>query len=225
MTGEIVEFAANGGVAPGYLARPETPSGSAVVVIQEWWGLMPEIKGVCDRFAADGFYALAPDLYRGDTAEQPDEAKQRMMAMSIEETEQDLRGAVDFVAEAANAEKVGTIGWCLGGGLSVFAASLNPKVAACVSYYYVMPHKKPDFSQVKAPVLMHFGTADEWISRADADALADEIRAGGAEVETEFYDGAGHAFFNATNRLGTYDEAAADRSWERSTAFFAQHLG
>lgn len=225
MAGTNIEFPANGGTAPGYLAKPESGSGPAVVVLQEWWGLQPEIKAVADRFAAEGFVALAPDLYRGETTDQPDEAGQKMMAMNIDQAEKDLRGAVDFVAAEAGASKVGTIGWCLGGGLSVWAASLNPKVGAAVSYYYVLPHKKPDFSQISAPVLMHFGTADDFISVDDANALAGEIRAGGASVDVEFYEGQGHAFFNSENRIGTFNAEAAERSWNSSLGFFHEHLG
>lgn len=224
MSAANVEFSANGGTAPGYLARPANPNGKAVVVIQEWWGLVPEITAVCDRFAAEGFYALSPDLYRGATTDQPDEAQQKMMALNMEQTEQDLRGAVDFVAGEAGTEKVGVIGFCLGGGLSVFAASLNPKVAACSSFYYVMPHKKPDFSHISAPVLMHFGSEDAFISVEKANVLVEEMRAAGVSVTAEFYDDCGHAFFNASDRLGTYNAAAADLAWHRTAELFKQNL-
>jgi carboxymethylenebutenolidase len=224
MAGSNIEFPSNGGTAPGYLARPESGTGPAVVVLQEWWGLVPEIRDVCDRFAEAGFVALAPDLYRGETASQPDEAQQKMMAMSMEQTEKDLRGAIDFVAQEAGVEKVGTVGFCLGGGLSVFAASLNPKVAACVSYYYVMPHAKPDFSKITAPVLMHFGTDDAFMSQDDVNGLVEEMRAAGVEVRLEWYEGAGHAFFNKEDRLGTYNAEAAERSWQITTEFFNENL-
>ena len=150
-----VEFQANGGTAPGYLATPESGSGPAVVVLQEWWGLDGHIKDVCDRLASEGFFALAPDLYRGETADQPDEAEQKMMAMSMDQAEKDMRGAVDFLAaqDGVEGDGVGSVGFCLGGGLSVWAATVNPKVDAVVTYYYVMPHGKPDFSKIDAPVL------------------------------------------------------------------------
>src|SRR5687767_5642365 len=123
-----IEFEANGGTAKGYLAEPEG-EGPGVVVLQEWWGLEDHIRDICDRFAAEGFVALAPDLYHGETTEQPSEAEQKMMAMNIAETEREVRGAIKHLA--AN-EKVsggiGTVGFCLGGGLSVWAASLNPQV-------------------------------------------------------------------------------------------------
>jgi carboxymethylenebutenolidase len=222
-----VEYESNGGKAPGYLALPESGSGPGVVVMQEWWGLDSHIRDVCDRFAADGFIALAPDLFRGETTDQPDEAQQKMMAMSMEQAEKDMRGAVDYVAaqEGFEGDGVGVVGFCLGGGLAVWAATLNPKVNAVVSFYYVMPHGKPDFSQIDAPVLGHFGTADDFVSVDDAKALEQEIRAGGADVTFEFYEDAGHAFFNDTNRLGTHHEGHARKAWERTTGFFRRHLG
>ena len=220
-----VEFQANGGTAPGYLAAPEGKA-PGVVVLQEWWGLEPHIRDVCDRLAGEGFLALAPDLYRGETTEQPDEAEQKMMAMSMEQAEKDMRGAVDYVAEHEQFEGkgVGSVGFCLGGGLAVWAATANPKVKASVSYYYVMPHGKPDFSKVQGPVLGHFGTGDDFVSVDDAKALEEEIRSAGNEVEFHFYEGAGHAFFNDTDRLGTYHEDHAKTSWERTVSFFREHL-
>jgi carboxymethylenebutenolidase len=221
-----VEFESNGATAPGYLAAPESGRGPATVVLQEWWGLDDHIRSVCDRFAGEGFLALAPDLYRGKTTEQPDEAQQLMMALSMDQAEKDMRGAVDYLAghEGFEGKGVGSVGFCLGGGLSVWAASANPKVAAVVSYYYVLPAGKPDFSKVRGPVLGHFGTADDFVSVEDAKALEAEMRDAGVDAHFEFYEGAGHAFFNDTNRLGTYDPDAAARSWERTVEFFRQNL-
>src|ERR671923_2793832 len=128
-----VEFEANGATASGYLAEPEG-EGPGVVVLQEWWGVDDHIRDVCDRFAREGFVALAPDLYRGETTDQPDEAQQKMMAMSMEQAEKDMRGAVDYLAshEGFEGSGVGAVGFCLGGGLAVWAATANPKVAAAV---------------------------------------------------------------------------------------------
>jgi carboxymethylenebutenolidase len=221
-----VEFEANGGTAPGYLAEPESGRGPGVVVLQEWWGVEPHIRDVCDRLAQEGFIALAPDLYRGETTDQPDEAQQKMMAMSMDQAEKDMRGAVDYVAahEGFEGEGVGVVGFCLGGGLAVWAATVNPKVAAVSSFYYVMPHGKPDFSKVGAPVLGHFGTADEFVSVEDAKALEQAMKSAGADAKFEFYEGAGHAFFNDRDRLGTYDEEHARTAWQRTIDFFHRHL-
>lgn len=221
-----ITYPLNGHEAPGYLATPESGSGPGVVVLQEWWGLEDHIKDICDRLAGAGFLALAPDLYRGETTDQPSEAEQKMMAMSMDQAELDMRAAVDYLDghEASSGSGIGSIGFCLGGGLSVWAASANDKVDAVVTYYYVMPHGKPDFSKVDAPVLGHFGTADEFVSVDDAKDLEQELSDAGVDVDFEFYEGAGHAFFNDTDRLGTYDPQAAERSWDRSVEFLRSNL-
>lgn len=225
MAGKMVDFASNGGTAHGYLATPDNPNGRALVVIQEWWGLQPEIEGVADRYAEAGYFALAPDLYYGDKTEHPSEAEQKLMALNVEQAEKDLRGAVDYVAEVSGAQKVGSTGYCIGGALSIFAATLNPKVVATSSFYYVFPHKKPDFSQLNGPVIMHFGTNDDFIPVPDAQALVQEVKDAGGDVTPYYYEGAGHAFCNTADRLGTYDEELAELAWSRNLEFFEQHLG
>jgi carboxymethylenebutenolidase len=221
-----VEFEANGGTAPGYLAVPESGKGPAVVVLQEWWGVDDSVRRMVDRFAQEGFVALAPDLYRGETTDQPSEAEQKMMALSMDQAEKDMRGAVDYVAEhdAYDGSGVGSVGFCLGGGLAVWAATANPKVDAVVSYYYVLPHGKPDFSKVDAPVLGHFGTNDDFVSVDDAKALEQELKDAGADAKFEFYEGAGHAFAGDHNRIGTYDEGHANEAWRKTIDFLKRHL-
>lgn len=169
---------------------------------------------------------LGPDLYRGETTAQPDEAEQKMMAMSMDQAERDMRGAVDYLAqhEASEGRGLGSVGFCLGGGLSVWAASANPRVAAAVSYYYLMPHGRPDFSKIEAPVLGHFGTADDFVPIGDAKALEQEMKDAGVDVRFEFYEGKGHAFFNDTNRIGTYDAEAARESWFTTMDFLRSNL-
>src|SRR5918999_3309937 len=121
--GEIVEFPSNGHSARGYLARSVEGAGPGVVVIQEWWGLVPHIEDVCDRFAAEGFVALAPDLYHGETTREPDEAGKLMMALNIDQAAKDLRGAVQYLLSqgGATSGKVGVIGFCMGGQLALYA--------------------------------------------------------------------------------------------------------
>jgi carboxymethylenebutenolidase len=221
-----VEFKSNGDTAKGYLAVPESGKGPGIVVLQEWWGLEDHIRSVVDRFASEGFVALAPDLYHGETTDQPDEAQQKMMAMNMDQAEKEMRGAVDYLSEheAYDGSGIGSVGFCLGGGLAVWAATVNPKVDAVVTFYYVMPHGKPDFSKVDAPVLGHFGTEDDFVSVDDAKALEKELNDAGADAKFEFYEGAGHAFFNDTDRLGTYDEGKAKEAWGKTVDFFKRHL-
>jgi carboxymethylenebutenolidase len=222
-----IEFPTSDGATPGYLASPADQRGPATIVLQEWWGLDSHIRSICDRFAAAGFFALAPDLYRGETTTQPGEAQQKMMAMSMDRVEKDMCGAADYLSSQPGMEgtAVGSVGYCLGGGLSVWAAATCPNIGAAVTYYYVMPHGKPDFSKIKGPVLGHFGTNDEFISVDEAKALEGELRDAGVRVSFQFYENAGHAFFNDDNRLGTYDSEVAELAWERTLSFLREALG
>lgn len=226
MAGEMVSFPSNGQEAEGYLAKPASGSGPGVVVIQEWWGLVPHIKDVCDRFAGEGFVALAPDLFHGKTASEPDEAGKLMMSLKMDQAAKDMSGAVDYLAglDAASGAKVGSVGFCLGGGLSLYLASLKPQIGACVIYYGVLPGAQPDLAKVQAPVLGHYAENDQFASPAAAKALEDQLKAAGKRVEFHIYPGTDHAFFN-DSRPEVYKGDAAKLSWERTLAFFRQHLG
>ena len=226
MAGEIVSFPSNGQEAEGYLAKPASGSGPGVVVIQEWWGLVPHIKDVCDRFAGEGFVALAPDLFHGKTASEPDEAGKLMMSLKMDQAAKDMSGAVDYLAglDAATGAKVGSVGFCLGGGLSLYLASLKPQIGACVIYYGALPGVQPDLAQVQAAVLGHYAENDQWASPAAAKALEGQLEAAGKQVEFHVYPGTDHAFFN-DSRPEVYKSDAAKLSWERTLAFFRQHLG
>jgi carboxymethylenebutenolidase len=221
-----VEFTTAAGPAPGYLAVPAAGHGPATIIMQEWWGVDAHIRSVCDRMAGEGFFALAPDLFRGETASEPSGAEQKMMALSMDQAEKDMCGAGEFLTSQPGFEGsgVGAVGFCLGGGLAVWAAATCPTIAAAVSYYYVMPHGKPDFTHISGPVLGHFGTADAFISLEEAQALESELRDAGVDVSFQYYEGAGHAFFNDTNRLGTYDADSAQLSWERTVSFLRDAL-
>jgi carboxymethylenebutenolidase len=220
-----VEFEANGGMASGYRAEPDGAR-PGLVVLQEWWGVDKHIREVCDRFAAEGFIALAPDLFHGETTEQPDEAQQKMMALQMDEAEKEMRGAVDYLAQHPKCTgRVGTVGFCLGGGLSIWTATVNDKVDAACTFYYVMPHGKPDFSKLAGtPVLGHFGESDDFISTDDARALQQELNQAGAEAIFHFYEGAGHAFFADHDRLGTYHPEHSKHAWDKTVDFFKRHL-
>lgn len=221
-----IEFTTSAGRVPGYLATPPGGEGPATIVLQEWWGLEAHIRSVCDRLALEGFFALAPDLYRGESTTQPSEAEQKMMALSMDEAEKDMCGAANHLLAqpGVRGEGVGALGFCLGGGLAIWAAATCDEVKAAVTYYYVMPHGKPDFSSIDGPVLGHFGTADDFVPVSAAKELESELREAGVEVQFDFYEGAGHAFFNDTNRLGTYDPEQAQQSWERTVSFLHESL-
>ncbi len=223
--GETVSFASNGGTTSGYLATPESGRGPAVVVIQEWWGLVDHIRDVCDRFAFEGFVALAPDLYHGKSTTSPDEAGKLMMALNIEEAEKELRGAVAYLLSHSGntTATVGVIGFCMGGALSLYAASKNEKVGACAVFYGGHPKVKPDLEKLQAPVLGIFGERDKSVTPAVARELEHKLKQLGKAVEIHIYPNSDHAFFNDT-RPSVYNEEAAADAWCRTLEFFRKNL-
>ncbi|HEY0079143.1 MAG TPA: dienelactone hydrolase family protein [Pyrinomonadaceae bacterium] len=226
MAGEMIEFQANGSTARGYLSRPASGRGAGVIVIQEWWGLVPHIREVADRFAAEGFVALAPDLYHGESASSPDEAGKLMMALDIDRTEKDLRGAIEYLLghEAVEGGKVGTVGFCMGGVLSLYAASKNEQVGACVVFYGIHPKVEPPLENLRAPVLGLYAERDAFVPPASVRELEGRLKALGKQAEMHIYENTDHAFFNDT-RPEVYDPQAAADAWRRTLEFFRRHLG
>jgi carboxymethylenebutenolidase len=226
MPNEMVEFKSNGGTTAGYLAVPESGAGAGVIVIQEWWGLVPHIKDVCDRFAAEGFVALAPDIYHGRAATSPDEAGKLMMALSIEQAEKDLRGAIRYLLahESVRGERVGTVGFCMGGALSLYAASKNEGVGACVVFYGAHPKVKPDLENMRAPLLGFYAERDDFATPAAARELEAKLTSLGKSAQIHVYDDTDHAFFN-DDRPEVFHPAAAADAWRRTLDFFREHLG
>ena len=225
MPSTIVEFPANGRTASGYLATPAGGKGPGLILIQEWWGLVDHIKSVADRFANAGFVTLAPDLFHGKNTKSPDEAGKLAMALNIAEAAKDMRGAAEFLLQndAVTSERVGILGFCMGGQLALYAGTEYPdKFAAVVDFYGSHPKVAIDAAKLRVPVLAHFGKRDNAVRESDARALAQRIRDAGKEVEAYFYD-AGHAFFNDT-RPEAYDKASAERAWERSLTFLREHV-
>lgn len=226
MAGETVQFRSNGGMAEGYLAVPASGRGPGVVVLQEWWGLVPHIKDVADRLAAEGFVALAPDLYHGEKTVSPDEAGKMMMALNINQTEKDLRGAVQHLLghEATAGGRIGTVGFCMGGVLSLYAACLNEQVGACVVFYGIHPKVNPPLERLRAHVLGFYAERDQFVPPAAARELEARLRSLGKQAEFHIYPGTDHAFFNDT-RPEVYDAQAAQDAWRRMLDFFRQNLG
>ncbi|MGH8991288.1 MAG: dienelactone hydrolase family protein [Acidimicrobiia bacterium] len=227
--GTMVEFPSNGTTVVGYLATPEAGAGPGLIVIQEWWGLVDHIKDLCDRFAAEGFTALAPDLYHGATTTEPDEAGRLMMGMNLERAARDMAGAVDHLAghEAVRGQGVGVVGFCMGGGLALWLATLRPDlVRAAVPFYGVIPWDaaQPDWSRLGAAVQGHYAENDGFASPEHVAALEAQLKDVGVEVEMFVYDGAHHGFFNDT-RPEAHDETAARQAWVRTLEFLRRHLG
>jgi carboxymethylenebutenolidase len=224
VTGTRVEFPSNGGTTGGYLAEPAPGSGSGkgVVVLQEYWGLNAHILRVAERFAAAGFTALAPDLYHGKVTKSPDEAGKLLMALNIAQAEKDLRGAVSHL-RGLTGRPVATVGFCMGGALSLFAACTNGEaIKACVIYYGGHPKISYDFDGLKAAVLGHWADNDPF-ANANIPKIEAALKQRGKTVIFHRYKGTRHAFFN-DERPEVYDKAAAEKSWERTIAFFNTYL-
>ena len=221
----MVRYPTNGTTGSGYLATPDAGSGPGVVVVQEWWGLVDHIKDVVDRFAAAGFVALAPDMYDGQTTESPDEAGKLMMALEIDAAEKSLRGAIDYLLSRDDVagSSVGTVGFCMGGQLSLYAACANPRVGACVDFYGIHPNVQPDLASLQAPVLGFFAEKDAFVTPEVAKKLERDLQAAGKRADITIFEGADHAFFNDT-RHQVYHASYAAQCWDRMLEFFGEHL-
>ena len=225
MPGSIVEFRANGRTASGYLALPPSGKGPGLIVIQEYWGLVPHITALTDRFAAAGFSALAPDLYHGKTTTSPDDAGKLLMALNIQETGKDMAGAADYLLAhpAVTSKKVGILGFCMGGQLALYAGMEFPdRIAAVVDFYGIHPKVKIIAMKVRVPVLGHFATRDTSVPADQVRQLAAAVQQAGGSFVTHFYY-ADHAFFNDT-RSAVYDRDSAELAWTRSLEFLKANV-
>jgi carboxymethylenebutenolidase len=223
MPGTMVQYPSNGATTSAYLATPAAGKGPGVIVIQEWWGLVGHIKKVCDRFAAEGFTALAPDMYHGQTADEPDGAGKLFMALNIAQAEKDLRGAARYLSGHSSTTKLGAVGFCMGGQLALFAATLNPSIGACVNFYGIHPNVKPDYTKLSGPVLGLYAEKDGFVTPQVAKQVDQAIRDAGKQSQIHIYPGVDHAFFN-DERSDVYDKAAAEDAWRRTLALFRQNL-
>jgi carboxymethylenebutenolidase len=227
--GELVELPSNNHTCSGYLATPRSGGGPGVVVIQEWWGLVPHIKDICDRLAGEGFVALAPDLFHGKEAHEPNEAGKLLMELQIDQAARDMVGAVSWLARSDRTagDRVGIVGFCMGGALAFYAATLTREIGATVTFYPyfgVNPAiEQADVSRINGAVLGHFAEEDGAYTREQIDALERRLRDAGVDVEFFWYPNADHAFFNDV-RPEVYNPDAARLAWERSVAFFRTHL-
>jgi carboxymethylenebutenolidase len=223
--GEIVEYA-SGGTASGYLATPAAETSAGIVVIQEWWGLVPHIKDVCDRFAAEGIAALAPDLFHGETTTEPDEAGKYMMALNLDQAGKDMSGAVDKVAETVGNDRVGVTGFCMGGGLALMLATQRPdKIKAVVPWYGLIPwpDAEPDYSLLGGPVLGNYAANDGMFGPDKVADLQAKLDAASIEADLRVLPDTDHAFFNDT-RPEVYADEAAKACFADTVAFFKEKL-
>ena len=222
-----VTFPSNGSEAHGYLATPPSGSGPGVIVIQEWWGLTDHIADVSDRLAAEGFVALAPDLFGGKVAHDADEAMKLLTELPVDRAARDLAGAVDYLLaqDSVTSSTVGAIGFCMGGGfVLMLAAQQGERIGAAVPFYGVGPGVPSTYTGVKAAVQGHYAEQDQMYPPDQARALEKQIRdEAGVPVEFFYYD-AGHAFHNDENLMGSYDEEKAKLAWSRAVAFLKENV-
>ncbi|HUM01774.1 MAG TPA: dienelactone hydrolase family protein [Thermoanaerobaculia bacterium] len=223
--GERVTFASNGHTGEGYLAKPVFGKGPGVVVIQEWWGLVPHVMDICDRFAKAGFIAVAPDLYHGTSTTAPDEAGRLLMELDVERANAEIAGAGNYLLSRpeCSSRSFGVVGFCMGGALAQYAATTNRKVGAAVSFYGGFRKVAPLWDELMAPILLIYGEMDESVPASEAAPLEKKLRGLEKTVETRIYRGAPHGFFNDSRPTQYRDECARD-AWKRTLSLFRKHV-
>lgn len=209
------------------LAIPESGSGPAVIVVQEWWGLVPHIQDVVSRFAAEGFVALAIDHYRGQETTEPDEAMKLMMAVDLPRVAADLAGAADWLREQSFVSEagIGVVGFCMGGGLALLAPTVSEQIRSAVAFYPAMPWPEyaPDWSAYAGKAaLIHKAVSDESSAGPAIAAATADIASHHGTVQIEEYPDSVHAFFNDA-RPEVYQADNAARAWRTTIDFLHTH--
>ena len=218
---ETVEFKSGDLTVGGFLASPGTPGKHpAMIVIHEWWGLNDWVKEQAEKLAAEGYVALAVDLYRGKTASDPEEAHELMRGLPQDRAIKDLKAAFDYLQGRPDVkrESIGAIGWCMGGGLAVQFAVHEPRLRACVVNYGALPTDPGDLQNIGAPILGNFGADDKGITPADVKAFEQAMTKLKKFVNLKIYDNAGHGFENQNNTDAYRQEPAID-AWNRTVLF------
>lgn len=222
----MVEYAGpDGEMLTGYWARPEGDGPwPAVIVLQEWWGVNEHIMDVTRRIANEGYVALAPDLYKGQVATEPDEARKLVMELDMPAAVQEIGSAIDYLLaqEFVAGDKAGIVGFCMGGRLTLMTALVNGNLAVAVPFYG-SPLTPEEAAGVKAPVLGLYGAEDGGIPVEGVLAMGEALTAAGIDNEIQIYEGAPHAFFNDTRE--SYRPQAAADAWQRMLAWFEKYLG
>lgn len=225
---EQVRFASNGGSCGGLLAVPESGRGPGVVVIQEWWGLVPHVERLVDRFAEAGFVALAPDLYHGAKTDEPDEAMRMMMSLAMEPAARDIAGAARFLFESDPTDGVGigAVGFCMGGSLALWSATLAPQLTTAVGFYPAIPWERmspqwPNYAGKAA--MIHCSEQDGTSSAPGIQQAKSSIESAGGSIQLFDYPGTQHAFFN-DDRPEVFDADASETAWQRTTDFLRARL-
>lgn len=198
---------------------------SAIIVIHEWWGLNDGVRAMADRLAGVGYIVLAVDLYGGETASGPAEARGLMLEVveNPDRATENIRQAYEFLEDIAGAPRIASLGWCFGGGWSLNTALLFPdELDAAVIYYGQVTDDESKLAPLEVPILGHFAAEDRGISVETVQGFEQALQNLGKSYEIEIYPGVGHAFANPTGR--NYNTEAADKAWERTVAFLDRHL-
>lgn len=226
--GEMVSFRSNGDSCEGYLALPASGRGPGVVVIQEWWGLVEHIRDVADRFAEEGFVALAPDLFHGQATTEPDEAQRLAMGLQMDRAATDIQGAARYLVDRDDTEGtgVGTVGFCMGGSLALWSGAMADEVKVAVGFYPTLPWEamKPTWGRYANKSAMIHASEEDGTSKADGvQAAVRGIEKAGGDVEVYDYPGSSHAFFNDT-RPEAHDKEHATAAWRRTVDLLRSRL-
>ncbi len=221
--GTRISFArVDGKKTEGYLSKAGHDHAPGVVVIQEWWGLQDQIRGICDRLALAGYDALAPDLYAGTVVpyHDKDAAMKEMTSLNfLDTTDQIVRGAVQYLGLAGS--KVGLTGFCMGGAVTILGAVRIPEVKAAVAFYGMPPASAFKVQDIKVPFQGHYSNTDDYPTAAQVSELEAAMKSAKLDAQTFMYD-AGHAFMN--EQRDAHDRAAAELGWQRMLGFFNSHL-
>ncbi len=220
----MIEFDGSGGMVPGYLATPEGDGPfPGVVVLQEYWGLNEQIKGVADRLARNGFAALVPDLYRGEIAREPDEARKLAMGLDVPRAMQDIQGAVNYLIARPDVQpkEAGVLGFCMGGKLAARMAYKGDRIAAAVVFYGDPPLEEAD-TGVPAPYLGLYGGEDKSIPIPRVEEFRAKLEERGHDSEIVVYPDAPHAFAN--EERPAYRPEAAEDAWRRTLDWLRRYI-
>lgn len=221
MKTETLEFNTANGASTAYVALPDDSNGKAVIIIHEWWGLNDHIKDITNRYAAEGFTAIAPDLYRGKATKDKEEAGRLMQNLAVEDGLNTIMMALDKARETSGIEKFGITGFCMGGTLALRAACELEGIGAAAPFYGDTPGEFT-LKDLKCPVLFVSGIKDQWINPEKVGEMERIAKENFLPIEVLKYD-ADHAFFNDT-RPEVYDAAAAKDAWAKVIAFFNENL-
>jgi carboxymethylenebutenolidase len=224
---QAISFKSGDEQASGFLATPDGKGPfPATVVIQEWWGLNDWVKDQARALAKQGYVALGVDLYRGKIATTQEDAHQLMMGTPPDRALRDLRAAFAYLQAHASVKKdrIGAIGWCMGGRYTLQLATVEPKLGAAVAYYGAPPTDPATIAAIQAPVMGNFGAEDKGPSPEQVQAFEAAMKKAGKTIDVKVYPGAGPAFANVNNPWGGYRKEAAEDAWARTTAFLAKHL-